>query len=99
MLSTDHLVDRKTDASVRQNYKHQKPYGGLSKNRYTPVLPLSCFRGPGGRPDERDNAKTRHGGRPCQTPVARLKSLDPVRLSMDHLVDRKTDARLKLNRK
>ena len=25
-------------------------------------------------------------------PVAHLKSLDPVRLSMDHLVDRKTDA-------
>ena len=25
-------------------------------------------------------------------PVAHLESLDPVRLSMDHLVDRKTDA-------
>ena len=30
-------------------------------------------------------------------PVAHLKSLDPVRLSMDHLVDRKTDASVKLN--
>ena len=30
-------------------------------------------------------------------PVAHLKSLDPVVLSMDHLVDRKTDASVKQN--
>src|SRR4029434_1948921 len=89
-LSMDHLVDRKTDASVRQNSKHQKTYGVLSNNRAASVITMSRCRGPGGCPGERDNAKTRHGGRPCQTPVARLQSLDPVMLSTDHLVDRKT---------
>ena len=45
---------------------------------------------------ERDNAKPGMEVA-LPNPVAHLKSLDPVVLSMDHLVDRKTDASVKQN--